>query len=48
MPDFTSTTTVEVHLRTTRVEPGDHEVQKGLDTTLDTIRTLVEDQGVAG
>ena len=40
--------TVEVHLHTTRVEPGDHEVQNGLDTTLDTIKTLVEDQGAAG
>ncbi|MDT7743355.1 MAG: hypothetical protein QOE59_2433 [Actinomycetota bacterium] len=39
---------VEVHLHTTRVEPGDHEVQKGLDTTLDTIKTLVEEQGAAG
>ena len=39
--------TVQVTLHTNRVEAGDHEVQKGLDSTLDTIRTLVEDQGVA-
>jgi uncharacterized membrane protein len=39
---------VEVHLHTTRVEPGDHEVQQGLDATLDTIKTLVEQQGAAG
>lgn len=39
--------TVQVTLHTNRVEAGDHEVQQGLDSTLDTIRTLVEDRGVA-
>ncbi|HEY2225365.1 SRPBCC family protein [Actinomycetospora sp.] len=39
--------TVQVTLHTGRVEAGDDQVQKGLDSTLDTIRTLVEDQGVA-
>ncbi|MCD2186872.1 SRPBCC family protein [Actinomycetospora soli] len=40
--------TVEVHIHTGRVEPGDHEVQNGVDETLDRIRTLVEEQHVAG
>lgn len=39
---------VEVHLHTNRAESGDHQVQNGLDTTLDTIKTLVEEQGAAG
>jgi uncharacterized membrane protein len=39
--------TVEVHLHTTRVEAGDHQVQNGVDETLDRIKTLVEEQGVA-
>ena len=34
--------TVQVTLHTSRVEAGDNEVQEGLDTTLTTIRTLVQ------
>ncbi len=39
---------VEVHLHTTRVAAGDTEVQQGVDQTLDTIKQLVEQQGVVG
>lgn len=39
--------TVEVHIHTTRVDAGDHQVQQGVDQTVDTIKSLVEDQGVA-
>ena len=38
--------TVEVRLHTTRVEAGDHEVQQGVDQTVETIKSLVEDQHV--
>ena len=38
---------VEVHIHTTRVDEGDHQVQQGVDQTVDTIKSLVEDQGVA-
>ena len=37
---------VEVHLHTERVDAGDPEVQQGVDQTLDTIKQLVEEQGV--
>jgi uncharacterized membrane protein len=39
---------VEVHVHTTRVEPGDSGVQEGVETTLAQIKRLVEDQGAAG
>ena len=39
---------VEVHIHTSRVDAGDPEVQLGVDQTLDTIKDLVEKQGVAG
>ncbi len=46
-PTRTSGSEVEVHVHTTRVEPGDSEVQEGVDRTLAQIKQLVEEQGAA-
>lgn len=39
---------VEVHLHTTRVEAGDPQVQQGVDQTLASIKHLVEAENAAG
>ncbi len=37
---------VQVHVHTTRVEDGDPDVQRGVDDTVATIKTLVEDHRI--